>query len=118
MPITIETRPKNALTSQEIIKRYPLLTAHLICESLGYFSPNAAAAAIAAHREQRPFPCEWYTHTAGHQEEALLECGRRKIANAFRNRRMHRGYMADIDAAKAAVHEQAADPYRHRFAAW
>ncbi len=43
-----------------IMKKYPRLTAHLICESLGYFSPRCAASAIYAHVNKKPYFCEWY----------------------------------------------------------
>lgn len=38
----------------EVLDRYPILVAHMICESLGYFTPNAAANALLAHIEGRP----------------------------------------------------------------
>ena len=118
MPTSTPTRPAPSLTAQAVLERYPLLTAHLICESLGYFSPTAAAAAIAAHHEQQPFACEWYIHMAGFSDKALLETGEQTLRGAYQRRHHHRGFMAEIDQAKAAVRNELENPYRQRLSSW
>jgi hypothetical protein len=99
-------------SQDEILARFPRLIAHMICESLGYFTPGAAASALADYREGRPNHCEWYTHMASlalaHRpgrdfREALLEIGRDVVRSAIRNRRFHRGFMADYAQARAVV---------------
>lgn len=88
----------------EVLVRWPRLTAHLICESLGYFTPEAAANSLRAHKEGDGFFCEWYTHMAqGFDEKKVLEVATRTIERAFRNRHHHRGYMADYAMARSLV---------------
>jgi hypothetical protein len=47
---------------RRILARYPRLIACMIEESLGYFTPHAAAEAIRAHKTNGYWGCEWYTH--------------------------------------------------------
>ena len=113
-------------TSREVMARYPILTAHLICESLGYFSPVAAANAILAHIEHKSFACEWYldmaaprppTSPSGTAQPArrLQDVGRQTISRAFADRRYHRGYMADL--ARGQGTGPPGNPARRRAAA-
>ena len=96
-------------TSKGCMKRWPRLTANLICASLGYFSPTAAANAILAYRLETPFACEWYSHICSCRgkgfftEDELIEINREVISSAFRNRANHTGYMADYRIARALV---------------
>ena len=89
-------------TVEETIARYPRLTAHLICESLGYFTPRAAAMAIRDHRIGRAHHCEWYSHMAS-GTRSVLQVGQNTILRAFQRRRCHQGYMADYPRALALV---------------
>ena len=93
------TRPGSV---EDVLKRYPRLTAHLVCQSLGYFSPLSAARAILDHATQTSNACEWYIHMAGNGR-SLLQVNRDTIAQAFRSRRSHRGYMADYPTARRLV---------------
>jgi hypothetical protein len=98
----------------------------MICESLGYFTPLAAANAILAYRTGVPFWCEWYMDGAAAQARAegrratdadVLAIGQQVVRAAFANRRLHRGFMADYDAARAIVERAKAG--RHPiFASW
>jgi hypothetical protein len=110
------------MTRTEALKRYPRLCAHLICDSLGYFTPLKAADAVAAHLEKRPCFCEWYDHMAGFRmrrapasaprmpyEQALMEVGRDALARAFSGRKGHRGYMASYNQAINLVKAELAD---------
>jgi hypothetical protein len=85
--------------------------AHLICESLGYFTPQAAANAIAYYTRGEPFSCEWYYDWASkrcHRTGAGLrdnvrEVGELAIHNAVNRRSRHRGPMAEFKRALALV---------------
>ena len=91
-------------TAHEVLHQYPCLVSHMICESLGYFTPQAAAEALLAYIEGRPFACEYYSHLAGGFDEAkLLVVGKEVIERAFSGRHRHRGYMAHYPTAKALV---------------
>jgi len=76
----------------------------MICESLGYFTPNAAANAILRYKRGEPFYCEWYTHIAGgFDKEKVLRVGKDVIKWSFQNRSHHVGYMAHYPRARAIV---------------
>jgi len=109
-------------TAVDVLRRYRRLASHLICESLGYFSPEAAANAIAAHKAGRPFWCEWYMHLAGGQpergEQAMLAVGRETLRAAFRYRGTHRGFMASYAQARRLVDEAIRSGTGPAFASW
>ena len=104
-------------TAQETMQRYPRLTAHLICESLGYFTPTAAANAIRDHQTGRGNHCEWYSHMAT-SGKTMLEIGARTINNAFRRRRFHQGPMAHYPQALALVQESIRHHDPTLFSSW
>lgn len=102
------------MNQQDLLKRYPRLIAHMMCESLGYFTVNRATDALRAHRENRPAYNEWYDHMAGCRikreiakygkplksyEEHLQDITHETVKNAFRNRKSHSGYMAEYKQA-------------------
>ena len=105
-------------TIEETISRFPRLTAHLICESLGYFTPEAAANAILHHRLGHPFYCEWYMHLAGVDRESVLEAGKKTIRRAFINRHHHVGYMSHYPHAHALVEHVRGGGRVPEFASW
>ena len=106
-------------TIKEALDRWPRLTAHLICESLGYFTPEGAAHAILSYKRGKPYCCEWYIHMAqGFNREKLLEVGRKTIERAFRGRRHHYGYMAHYPQARALVEQVRAGGEGPLFASW
>ena len=108
-----EMRQKARATIDGVIHRYPRLTAHLICKSLGYFCPRSAANAIAHYLNGEPYFCEWYCDWAAkwkrneHLEtdvhELLIEVGRRALEYAARQRNHHTGYMAEYSHALQLV---------------
>ena len=102
---------------EEIMARYPRLTAHLICESLGYFSPRAAAMAIRDHKMKMENACEWYIDMM-RGGKSLLEIGADTIAQAFRRRRSHEGYMAEYTLARALVERETAGAPGLIFSSW
>ena len=102
----------------DIIGRYPALTAHMICESLGHFTPRAAANAVLQHQRGEPHYCEWYIDAAGWSGEELVEFGRRTVERAFRHRRNHRGYMAEYARARALVEQERRGAAPIMFSSW
>ena len=109
--------------------RYPGLTAHLICESLGYFTPLSAAGAILAHIQGRSNACEWYLSMAAPRRPAsifdedsptrsLTEIGRDTLARAFGRRHHHRGYMASYRQARLLVERELAGGSPALFQSW
>ena len=107
--MTTSVRQREQLTQKEVLRRYPRLVAHMISESLGYFTPESAANALEAYRQGESFSCEWYTHMGGMykgewpSDKTLLEVGRRVVERSFKNRHHHRGYMARYPQAQALV---------------
>lgn len=87
----------------QVLDRWPILTAHLVCASLGYFTPVAAAGAIQDYLLGRPNFCEWYMHMARGNRERLLAVGKEVIQRAFAARRLHTGSMAHYPQARALV---------------
>ena len=51
---------EESASQQDVLQHLPCLTAHLIAESLGYFTPKSAANAIAYFTKGEAFYCEWY----------------------------------------------------------
>jgi hypothetical protein len=101
-------------TQAEVLQRLPCLVAHLIAESLGYFTPEAAANAIAYYTNGQPFYCEWYCDWSskrlargrtecGTLDDTVREVGELAIRNAFTRRHRHRGPMAEFKRALALV---------------
>ena len=115
----LKTQRLKPTTIDEVLERYPRLTGHLICESLGYFTPRSAANAILAHVQEKACFCEWYAHLAhGYNEKLLIKIGRNELERTFRNRHHHTGYMANYLQAKALVkivRQGGEDP---KFASW
>lgn len=101
----------NQMTQYDVLRRWPRLVAHMICESLGYFTPKAAANAILSYKLGQPFYCEWYFDTALKRgakteeelEREILKIGKEVIIQAFRNRHLHEGPMSDYKLALRIV---------------
>ena len=85
-------------TQSGVLQRLPCLVAHLIAESLGYFTPEAAANAIAYYTRGEAFFCEWYhdwaskrcRNTKADLRDTVLEVGELAIRNAVSRRSHHR----------------------------
>lgn len=107
-------------------RKYPRLTAHMICCSLGYFTPEKAACAIAHYKTNEPFFCEWYSHMGQFQNErgdlfddaSVLKVGRHVIKESFLLRKRHKGYMADYRQAKALVDRYINTGQQPELASW
>jgi hypothetical protein len=84
------------LDTDEVMRRYPRLTAHIIAESLGYATPICAARILEDARKRRNNYCEWiYSCYGGDPLPA--------VRNAIRNRHYHEGFMAEYKLALALV---------------
>jgi hypothetical protein len=118
MPTMLKrSKPK---TPEEVMQRYPRLTSHLICASLGYFTPGSAAGAILRHSQGKPYYCEWYDdwESKSRGELTLLDVGRKALNMAFHFRHHHTGYMAEYRNARALVDHVVAGGEGPMFASW
>lgn len=97
------------MTREAALRRYPRLISHMICESLGYFSPLCAANALAHHINGTPFPCEWYSHICHcrgqglFHDDTLVQVGRDVVNAAFESRHRHQGPMSEYALALELV---------------
>lgn len=105
---------KKVRTQAEVLQRLPCLVAHLIAESLGYFTPQSAANAIAYCTKGEAFFCEWYYDWASKRfangntkcadvRDTVREVGELALHNASQRRSRHRGPMAEFKRALALV---------------
>ncbi len=98
-------------TPEEIMGRYPRITAHIIAESLGYATPTKAALILRDAKHRQENWCEWiYTC---YDKNPL-----RAVQAAIRNRHTHKGYMAEYRLAKAFVDRALASGDEPMFASW
>lgn len=106
--------PQPFKTADEALVRYRALVGHLICESLGYFTPMAAAFAVANHFNGLPHHCEYYEHSGGAEryrrlaattgyEVAMKVLGADKLAWTYQTRHSHKGYMCNYETARMLV---------------
>jgi len=100
---------KKDLTIEAVLRCHRRIVAHLVAESLGYFTPRGAANAILHYLRRKPFACEWYSWIGFKKfgrwpdDEELIEIGASVLNRAIRNRAYHRGYMASYARARALV---------------
>jgi len=98
-------------TREEYMARYPRITAHIICHSLGYATPTTAAAILKDAREGKPNWCEWiYSCYGGEPKNAVRQ--------AIQNRHCHRGFMAEFKRAYALVQRAVKDGAEPVFMSW
>ena len=120
---------KKVRTQSDVIRHLPCLTAHLIAESLGYFTPEAAANAIAYYTKGEAFFCEWYYDWASKRfsrgntkcanlDDTVKEVGELAVQNANKRRSQHRGPMAEFKRALALVRHVQEGGEGPTFASW
>ena len=114
---TTMTKRERAQSSQEVMERYPILVAHLICASLGYFTPKAAANAIVTHIRGQDFYCEWYADMANGGKN-IQDVARDTLMRAFQRRRFHKGYMAEYQTARLMVEAERQGEADFKFMSW
>ena len=114
---TTMTTRERAQSSREVMDRYPILVSHLICASLGYFTPKAAANAIVTHIRGQDFYCEWYADMANRGKD-IQDVGRDTLKRAFQSRRFHKGYMAEYQTARLMVEAERQGETDFKFMSW
>jgi hypothetical protein len=109
-------------TPEEVMKKHPRIVAHLIAESLGYFTPRSAAIAIIKAKNNEPYYCEWYTDCAGRYGDMLdkknvARVTKEVLEQAIKYRHVHKGYMSDYKKALEIV-KKAIEGNEPTFASW
>lgn len=75
------------LSTKEIMKRYPCITAHIIAASLGYATPSLAAMILKDAKEGRKNYCEWIYSC--YTSDPL-----KAVHNSIKRRPYHKGFMS------------------------
>ena len=96
---------------QNIMRRYPRITAHIIAESLGYATPTTAALILRDAKHVRENWCEWIYSC--YNRDAL-----RAVQDAISKRHSHSGYMAEYRLARAFVDRAIEDGKEPLLASW
>jgi len=104
--LELKVAPK-VQTRTDVLRRYPRITAHLICQSGGYFTPESAAGAILDTLYGCECWCELYMHYARFGKP-LLEVQREDLQRVIAGRHYHTGYMANYRTARGLVAQVAA----------
>ncbi|MGD0088289.1 MAG: hypothetical protein ABSE73_00020 [Planctomycetota bacterium] len=112
MPSQTVSNHRGALdTNEAVLRRYPRICAHLICESLGYATPTVAASILRAAIHKQQHFCEW-----------LMSCYQCNpvvpVTRAIRYRSHHRGYMSEYETAIRLVREAIQSGNEPIFASW
>lgn len=100
--------PTASLSMEEALRRWPRLIAHLITESLGYFSPEGAANALLLFKRDQDNYCEWFLHMASVGRKPIRQVAAETVTRAIRGRAFHCGYMASYQFALRIVQERIA----------
>lgn len=93
------------------MRRWPRITANVICESLGYATPSVAARIMLDAYEGRENWCEWIA-SCYHGDP------RTAVQRAIATRHYHHGYMADFGMAFALVKRYLETGEEPVFASW
>lgn len=98
---------------QEFARKYPRLTAHMICHSLGYAVPALAARIVYDAHQRRTTYCEWI---AACWKDSSYDCLKVMVSNKVRH--SHHGYMADYGSARALVADFVNNSRQPSLASW
>ena len=98
-------------TPQDIMRRYPRITAHIIAESLGYATPTKAALILRDAKERKENWCEWIYSCYG--RNAL-----RAVQHAIQKRHLHKGYVSEYKLARALVDRAIREGREPLLASW
>lgn len=93
------------MTPEEAMRRWPRLCAHMICESLGYFTPRSAALALLHMKRRSPYFCEWYSHMAQFRNERrdlFDEASVLALLAAARGERLHAYFLTAVKTGMRA----------------
>jgi hypothetical protein len=98
-------------SADDIMRKYPALTAHVICASLGYATPSLAARIVRNAKWGLPTFCEWISaHYGGDSRGA--------VRLAWLGRGHHRGFMADYGYARMLVDHAIESGKEPKLASW
>ena len=98
-------------TADEIMRRWPRITANVICESLGYATPSVAARILLDAYHGRENWCEWIAPCYKGDPRPAMK-------HAIMNRHTHEGYMADFEMAYSLVRRAIDTGDEPIFASW
>ena len=104
-------RKVRELSTREIMKRYPRITAHIVAESLGYATPSCAARILKDTREGRKNYCEWIY-------SCYTKDPVRAVQDSIKRRHYHKGFMADYKLAYALVRKAIETGEEPLFGSW
>jgi len=101
------------MTREQIMRRWPNIVAHVICESLGYATPSHAASILRNALIGDPDYCEWIDACyKGNPTKPV------QYAISPSGRRSHHGYMSSFKMARALVQEANDNQREPVFASW
>lgn len=106
------------LGMEEALWRWPRLIAHLIAESLGYFSPESAANALLLFKRDQDNYCEWFLHMASVGCKPIRQVAAETVRRTIRERAFHRGYTASYQFALRIVRARVATGRGPVFGSW
>jgi hypothetical protein len=107
-----------SLNTEEALRRWPRIAAHLIAESIGYFSPEGSANALLLFKRDQDNYCEWFLHMAYLGRKPIRQVAVETIRRAIRGRSFHRGYMASYKLALKIIRERIATGVGPVFGSW
>jgi hypothetical protein len=94
-----------------IMRRFPNIVAHIICESLGYATPIHAASILQRAIQGDPDYCEWI--------DACYKCNPVKpVRDSIHRRHHHTGFMSSFKMARALVQHYLDNQREPMFASW
>jgi len=105
-------RLRHSLTdNRSVLRRFPRLCAHLICESLGYATPSTAASILRAYIHGKRHYCEWLNACYDANPVPVIQ-------STYQRRHSHRGYMAHYPNALGLVHRAIENGNEPMLASW
>lgn len=110
--------PTASLSIEEALRRWPRLIAHLIAESLGYFSPEGAANTLLLFKRDQDNYCEWFLHIASVGHKPIRQVAAETVKRAIRGRAFHRGYIASYQFALKIIRQHNATGMGPVFGSW
>ncbi len=103
--------PQLPRSTNDYLRCYPRICAHVIAESLGYATPTLAAKILKDAKEGHENWCEWIA--------SCYRCDPRPaVERAIRNRHHHQGYMASYRQALQIIRRQIDSGDEPMFASW
>jgi hypothetical protein len=99
------------LSTKEIMKKYPRITAHIISESLGYVTPTCAAMILKDAMEGKGNHCKWIYSC--YKKDAL-----KAVQDSIKRRHYHNGFISNYKNAYALVKHAINTGEEPLFASW